>query len=164
MSRVGRFERGTYVLVVLESPMRLRCVSPCGDAFDRRRSTSIDGARASSSAFRGRFAHANLSFSLPDPKIHFFLDHLSPSLTDIASDADESSRRRRARDLRETSLACHAVLVASVVAPRAPTCRVLGLGLRVLQGAEAVVAAARGLRAARPALVVHQRAQLSEGR
>jgi hypothetical protein len=28
-----------------ESPMRLRCVSPCGDAFDRRRSTSVDGAR-----------------------------------------------------------------------------------------------------------------------
>lgn len=93
-----------------------------------------------------------------------FFGFLVALLTDIASDADESSRRRRARDIRETSLACHAVLVASVVAPRAPTCRVLGLGLRVLQGAEAVVAAARGLRAARPALVVHQRAQLSEGR
>ena len=94
-----------------------------------------------------------------------FFGFLVALLTDIASDADESSRRRRARDIRETSLACHAVLVASVVAPRrAPTCRVLGLGLRVLQGAEVVVAAARGLRAARPALVVHQRAQLSEGR
>ena len=67
MSRVGRYERGTYVLCVrlgagsahgcahctmqrgncmhAESPMRLRCVSPCGDAFDRRRSTSVDGAR-----------------------------------------------------------------------------------------------------------------------
>ena len=27
-----------------ESPLRLRCVSPCGDAFDRRCSTSVDGA------------------------------------------------------------------------------------------------------------------------